>query len=165
MNVSVFVLGALGLWPQRMELCGSGSFLKSVALQDFLLQIRTLTSLICLSLGASFWRDTEFTCRVGLLLSLNSILQTLEISARRGERVIVSGEKNCVGSSCLKKRGLEWYLVKYGCQAEKKSLLESFSKSFVLMCFVLCYSWEKCLKCYNLYKNVLTCFSCRSRFS
>lgn len=35
--MSVFVLGALGLWPQRMELRGSGSVLKSVALQDFLL--------------------------------------------------------------------------------------------------------------------------------
>lgn len=62
------------MWPQRIELCGSGSFLKSLALQDFLLQIRTLTSLICLSPGASLRWDTDFTCRAGLLLSLNCIL-------------------------------------------------------------------------------------------
>lgn len=58
--MSIFVLCTLGLWPQRMELCGSGTFLQSMALQDFLLQIRTLTSLICLSLGACLWQDTDY---------------------------------------------------------------------------------------------------------
>lgn len=115
--MSIFVRCALGLWPQRMELCGSGTFLQSMALQDFLLQIRALTSLICLSLGACLWQDTDFTWRACLLLSLNSVLQTLEISARRGERVIVSGEKNCAGGICVSNWGLEWYLVKYGCHS------------------------------------------------
>lgn len=108
------------MWPQRIELCGSGTFLKSLALQDFLLQIRTLTSLICLSPGASLWRDTDFACRAELLLSLNSILQILKISVRRGERVIVSGEENCVGGSSAKNWRLEWYLVKYGCHTAVK---------------------------------------------
>ena len=101
----VFALSAPGLWPQSLELCGSGTFLKSVALQDFLLQIRTLTSLICLFLVASLWQDTDFTCRAILLLSLNYILQALKISARRGKRVTISGERNCVGGSCFKKLG------------------------------------------------------------
>lgn len=90
------------VWPQRPELRGSGTFLKSVPLQDFLLQIRTATSLICLSLVASLWQATDFTCRAILLLFLNYTLQALEISAKRGERGTVSGERNCVGASCFK---------------------------------------------------------------
>lgn len=133
-----------GLWPQRMELCGSGSFLKSMALQDFLLQIRTPTSLIFLSLGASLWRDTDFTCRAGLLLSLNYILQILKISARRGERVIVSGEKNCVGGSCLKNWRLEWYLVKYGCHTGMKEPFGIFFKELYsdMLCTVTVILWK-----------------------
>lgn len=63
-----------------------------------------------------------------MLLSLNYILQTLKIGARRGERVIVSEEGNCVGGSSIKNWGLECYFVKYGCHTALKEPFGVFCK-------------------------------------
>lgn len=143
------------VWPQRLELCGSGTFLKFAPLQDFLLQIRTLTSLICLSLVASLWWATDFTCRAILLLSLNYILQTLEISARRGERVTVSGERNCVVGSCFKKLGARVVFSQTWLpHSNDRAFRHHFQRN--LHWCALCsdsYCREICTKCFSLKKN------------
>lgn len=125
------------VWSQRPELWGSGTFLRSVPLQDFLLQIRTadfsyLLVPSCLSLWA-----TDFTCRAILLLSLNYILQILHISAGRGRMDNCFWERNCVGASWFKKLGARWYLVKHGCHTAMKETFGIIFKSSTLTCFVL----------------------------
>lgn len=77
-----------------------------------------LLVLRCLSLDLQSW--------IAFILELYK--QALKISARRGEGVIVSEEKNCVGGSCLKNWGLEVYLVKYGCHIIMKELFGIFFK-------------------------------------
>lgn len=140
------------VWSQRPELWGSGTFLRSVPLQDFLLQIRTLTSLICLSLVASLWRATDFTCRAILLLSLNYILQILQISAGRGERVTVSGERNCVGASCFKKLGARVVFSQTWLpHSNERDFWHHFQRALHWHALYSdSYSREMCIKCFSL---------------
>lgn len=101
--MSIFVLGALGCglkngtrWLRHFSEIYGFTRLPTV---DKDTEFSYLLVLRCLSLDLQSW--------IAFILELYK--QTLKISARRGERVIVSEGKNCVGGSCLKNWGLEVY--------------------------------------------------------